>query len=187
MDAVEDLLERPKLKFVRIDQIDPVTIDEGALLEILTAPVPALKRGEGLTKLAVELATWLNPPLLYPQKGARRYGVQGNFRSVELCQGLPGDMKIPALVTSQPTGGLSVADLSNLTICTNIVTQGLDLSHSPQSLVQLIKLSNPDLLMALSPCFRSRTAMEEWLGVNRRLQLTDPKFASSPLGQQSFL
>lgn len=186
MDCVLDVLERPKLIFVRVDKIAPIDPLDTSMLEVLSAPVPALKSGEGFTRFAIELAAWLNPPLLYPKKG-RVYGVQGNFRTVELCQSLPGDIKIPALVTTKPGCGLSIADLSTLTTCTNVVAQGLDLPFAPQSLVQLFKLASPDLLMALSPGFRSRTAMEAWLGINRRLQLSEPRFATSPLGGQKSL
>lgn len=187
MLSYESLIEKPQFIFVRVDQIDPISGVGRETIELLTSTVPALRDSSALTPLALQLMACLHPPLLWRKRGgSRRYQALGNLRTVELCRQLPSGTKIPALVTTVPKS-VPVADLANASQCLSTITHGLDLRFATQSLLQLVKIANPEILLGLSPHFANRSAMEQWLGLNRRLKLTPRQYASSPVSQDSLL
>lgn len=183
MLALEKMIETPDLVYVRVDQIEPVPSVGRETLSLIAGGVPALRDSAALTPLALQWLALLNPPLLRrKQRGARRFHALANLRTVELCQRLPPDTKLPALVTTVHKS-VAVADIVTTTHCLSTIAHGLDLRYANQSLLQLIKLANPEVLLELSPKFANRSTIEQWLGLNRRLQLPPRKYATSVMSE----
>lgn len=180
---LENVIEKPSLVYVRVDQIEPMSSAGRDTIELATSSVPALRDCAALTPLALQWIAHLHPPLLWrQQRGARRFHALGNLRTIELCRQLPADTRVPALVIAVPKS-VPLADVVNASHCLSTISHGLDLRFANQSLLQLIKLSNRELLLELSQNFANRSSIEQWLGLNRRLKLPSREYASSAMSQ----
>ena len=161
MLALEEILvTTPSLMYVRVDQIEPAPSLGRETISLIASAVPALRDSAALTPLALQWIAHLHPPLLRrQQRGARRFHVLANLRTVELCQRLPADTRVPALVTTAHKS-VPASDIVTATHCLSTIAHGLDLRYASQSLLQLITLADPGLLQELSPNFANRSTIE---------------------------
>lgn len=178
-----------RLTHVRVSELSAIPDIEPSALEVLVAPIPAMRKKEAFTTAVVQLAASLHMPVVWqPEPGKRFFRVLANLRTAEVCrqQLAPGE-RIPVLVVSDLPAHISTGELIALAGFVSSIWHGLDATSSGNLLNQQATLIHPATMARYLPELSTKLGRERLLGLNRRYQIPKRAQAKSPTSQESLV
>ncbi|WP_339798891.1 hypothetical protein [uncultured Marinobacter sp.] len=179
----------PGIRFttIRVSQLSAIPDIEPSALEVLMAPIPAMREKNAFTPSLVQLAAILHMPVVWqPEAGQKTYRVLANLRTAEVCrhQLAPGE-RIAVLVVSALPTHISVGELIALAGFVSSIWHGLDAVSSRNLLNQQATLIHPSTMARYLPELSTKSGRERLLGQNRRYQIPERAQVQSPTSQDS--
>ena len=177
MNAVLDQI-KIKLQWKKVEQL---TLSRELLPmshSVYSGQIPAFKNIDFLTNKAARFYIFHAPPIVLIKN--QLLIVIGNFRSSEIAKMTLSDEKIPVFCIGN---GLNKTDwdsfaLSNL--FARSIIDALDLRYDSQSIVDNWQKLTESELSEISPEFISRSKLEKWTGINRRIKPANREYAKQP-------
>ncbi len=176
-----------RLTTIRVSQLSAIPNIEPSALEVLMAPIPAMREKKAFTPSLVQLAATLHMPVVWqPESDKKTYRVLANLRTAEVCrhQLAPGE-RIAVLVVSELPTHISIGELIALAGFVSSIWHGLDAVSSKNLLSQQAKLITPSTMARYLPELSTKSGRERLLGQNRRYQIPARAQAESPTSQES--
>jgi len=143
----------------------------------IAGSIQALRLPETLTVEAIAGCITAHPPIVHPDGDA--FAAYRNLRSVELARLLPTGSYLDVIV-GNVTPGPEIDAMAAMDAFQTAVVFSLDLHACPGVMLSLWQSLNKDLRSAISPNFRTKSALAAALNFNRReLSPTRVKVTSS--------